>query len=74
VASITPARILVLQNMMKPIIDFKAIRRVARVPVHHVWASNWNTFFYLTYVVMVFMPEPSSLIYYPPATIPSRVI
>jgi hypothetical protein len=50
-----------MQNMVKKGIDFEAIRQMTRVPVRQVWATNWNTFLYLTYVMMVFIPEPSSL-------------
>jgi hypothetical protein len=56
---IAPTRIVILQNMVKKIIDFKAIRQVTRVPVHHFWTTNWNTFYSLNSVVMVFMPEAS---------------
>jgi hypothetical protein len=59
--SIAPTRIVILQNMTKKIIDFEAIRQATRVPLHHVWATNWNMSLYLTYVVMMFMPEPYSL-------------
>jgi hypothetical protein len=41
-------RILVLQDMVKRIIDFEAIHQVTRLPVHHVWVANWNRFFSIT--------------------------
>jgi hypothetical protein len=27
------------------------------LPISHVWCTNWNSFFYLTYVVVMFLPE-----------------
>jgi hypothetical protein len=37
---IAPTRIVILQNMVKIVIDFEAVRQVTRVPVHHVMAED----------------------------------
>jgi hypothetical protein len=53
-----PTRIFFLQNRMHVLLNFSAIRAAARgTPVCHVWCTNWNSFFYLTYVLVMFLPE-----------------
>jgi hypothetical protein len=53
-----PARIIILQNAMHVLLNFSAMHKVSRsVPIFHVWCTNWNSFFFLTYVLMSFVPE-----------------
>jgi hypothetical protein len=53
-----PTRIFILQNYMHVLLDFRVILEAARqCPVVHVWCTNWNSFFFLTYVLMMFVPE-----------------
>jgi hypothetical protein len=58
--TILPTRIIILQNMIKRVFDFPQLTGASKVPLLHVWATNWNTFFYLTCMVMMFLPEPYS--------------
>jgi hypothetical protein len=58
--TVLPTRVIILQNTMKRLFDFAQLTQASKVPVLHVWATNWNTFFYLTYMVMMFLPEPYS--------------
>jgi hypothetical protein len=40
------------------LLNFTAIAAAAgSVPVFHVWCTNWNPFFFLTYVLVMFAPE-----------------
>jgi hypothetical protein len=58
--TILPTGIIILQNMMKRVFDFPQLTGASKVPLLHVWATHWNTFFYLTYMVTMFLPEPYS--------------
>jgi len=37
------------------------IGAASKVPVFHFWCTNWNSFFFLTYCSMMFLPEPYTL-------------
>jgi hypothetical protein len=52
-----PTQIFILQNAMHVLLDFKGILNVASIPIRHVWFTNWNSFFFVTYVLMSFVPE-----------------
>jgi hypothetical protein len=52
-----PARIFIFQNLMHVLLNFTRIFSVASVPVIHVWLTNWNSFFFESYVLMGFVPE-----------------
>jgi hypothetical protein len=52
-----PTRIFIFQNRMHRLLDFTRIFSVASVPVIHIWLTNWNSFFFESYVFMSFLPE-----------------
>jgi hypothetical protein len=53
-----PCRIFILQNCMHVLLNFSTIMMAAKsLPVFHVWCTNWNSFFFLTYSLMMFVPE-----------------
>jgi hypothetical protein len=52
-----PARIFILQNAMHLLLNFTAIFGATDIPVTHVWFTNWNSLFFVTYVLMMFVPE-----------------
>jgi hypothetical protein len=52
-----PTQIFILQNAMHLLLDFKGILSVTSIPIRHVWFANWNSFFYMTYLLMSFVSE-----------------
>jgi hypothetical protein len=56
-----PTRIFILQNAMHVLLNFTRIFSVASVPVAHLWFTNWNSFFYIFYVLIMFVPERFTL-------------
>jgi hypothetical protein len=52
-----PSRILVFQNEAHRVFDFSKFTEFNFSALHHVWLTNWNSFFYMTYVAMSFMRE-----------------
>lgn len=55
--NLKPAQIIVVQNRMHTRFDFKSYENLTKIPIRHVWCTNWNSFFYLTYSVMMFIEE-----------------
>jgi hypothetical protein len=52
-----PRRFFILQNSMHLILNFTRILNSTTLPIVHVWCTNWNSFFYLTYFLGMFVPE-----------------
>jgi hypothetical protein len=53
-----PTRIFILQNRMHVLLNFTSIyAATGNMSVLHVWCTNWNSFFFLTYVLVRFVPE-----------------
>jgi hypothetical protein len=53
-----PTRVFFIQNRMHILLNFTRILATAgSIPISHVWCTNWNSFFFLTYVVVMFLPE-----------------
>jgi hypothetical protein len=48
--------ILVFQNRAYQTYDFRALQPLSPVPIQHVWLTNWNSFFFMTYLPMAFLP------------------
>lgn len=52
-----PKEIIVVQNRNHVKFDFNKIDKYSQIPVRHVWCTNWNSYFFLTYSVMMFINE-----------------
>lgn len=59
--TVKPKQIFILQNRMHTIFDFNFLANISTVPIWHFWATNWNTYFFLTYVVMMFIEQKYAL-------------
>jgi hypothetical protein len=56
-----PDRIIVFQNQAHRTFDFRPLMKLCPVPLHHVWLTNWNSYFFMTYIPMGFLHEPYTL-------------
>lgn len=52
-----PKRIFFIQNQLRRVLNWSRILQASTVPIVHFWCTNWNSYFFLTYVVMMFVPE-----------------
>lgn len=52
-----PKRIVVFQNTMLTAFDFNTITQISSVPVNHFWCTNWNSYFFMTYMSVMFLHE-----------------
>jgi hypothetical protein len=52
-----PKRIFFIQNQLHRVLNWSGILKASTVPIVHFWCTNWNSYFFLTYVVMMFIPE-----------------
>jgi hypothetical protein len=53
-----PSGIFILQNYMHVLLNFSRIMMAIKsLPVFHIWCTNWNSFFFLSYSLMMFVPE-----------------
>ena len=59
--TVKPKAIFILQNRMHVTFNFTRLSQMSEVPLWHIWATNWNSYFFLTYVVMMFIKEKYSL-------------
>ena len=59
--TVKPKAIFILQNRMHVTFNFTQLVQLSEVPIWHFWATNWNSYFFLTYVVMMFIKEKYSL-------------
>ena len=52
-----PNQIIVVQNRMHTTFDFNSLEKVTEIPLRNFWCTNWNSYFYLTYSVMMFIKD-----------------
>lgn len=52
-----PSQIFVFQNQMHIIFNFSSLNYLTTIPLKHVWCTNWNSLFFLTYSAMMFITE-----------------
>jgi hypothetical protein len=43
-----PHRIIVFENQAHRTFDFRPLKEICQVPLHHVWLTNWNSYFFMT--------------------------
>lgn len=55
--TIKPSSIYIVQNKMFTHFDFFLLESYTKIPIKHMWCTNWNSYFYLTYCVMMFIED-----------------